>query len=354
LCPGADVEFLPEEIMNRARALVVLTCGLLVGSVHLVKADVRADQRNLVKFEGMLGRVVNILGGKAAKEGVKTTEAVKGDRKMSLGDTTGQIIDLKEEKVYDLDVKKKSYKVTTFEELRRRMAEAQRKAEEDARKEQPKEAKAPQQPDKNAKEMEVDVSVKDTGQKKNINGFDTHEVVTTVTVREKGSTLEQSGGMVLTADMWLGPTITSMKELAEFDARYARQLAGPMIAGASPEEMASAMAMYPGLKDAMARMQTENVKMSGTPILTTVTVDAVKSAAQLAEEQKQDQPSSGSGNAAPSVGGLLGGLARRAVPKKEAPSQRATFMTTTNEVLKVTTDVSAADVAIPAGFKESK
>jgi hypothetical protein len=29
-------------------------------------------------------------------------------------------------------------------------------------------------------------------------------------------------------------------------------------------------------------------------------------------------------------------------------------MTTTSEVLKVTTDVAAADVAVPPGFRESK
>ena len=33
---------------------------------------------------------------------------------------------------------------------------------------------------------------------------------------------------------------------------------------------------------------------------------------------------------------------------------RATFMTTTTEVLKVVSDVSAADVAVPPGFKENK
>jgi hypothetical protein len=42
---------------------------------------------------------------------------------------------------------------------------------------------------------------------------------------------------------------------------------------------------------------------------------------------------------------------KKAAPKKEPPKQRVTFMTTTNEVLKVTTDVPAADVSVPAGFK---
>jgi hypothetical protein len=299
----------------------------------------------------MLGRVVGIFGGKAAKEGVKTTEAVKGARKISLNETTGQIVDLTEEKVYDLDLRKKTYKVTTFDEMRRRMAEAQRKAEEDARKAEAREPKSTQAaPDKNAKEMEVDFDVKETGQKKAINGFDTREVVMTIAIREKGSTLEQNGGLVLTADTWLGPTIAAMKELAEFDARYARQLAGPMVAGASAEEMAAAAAMYPGLKEAMTRLRTENVKLDGTPILTTVTVDAVKSAAQLAEEQSQSQESTTAGTPT-SVGGLVGGLMKKAAPKKEPPKQRVTFMTTTNEVLKVTTDVPAADVSVPAGFK---
>jgi hypothetical protein len=50
--------------------------------------------------------MVNIFGGRAAREGVATTVAVKGDRKASLGDATGQIVDLAEEKLYDLEMRK--------------------------------------------------------------------------------------------------------------------------------------------------------------------------------------------------------------------------------------------------------
>ena len=38
----------------------------------------------------------------------------------------------------------------------------------------------------------------------------------------------------------------------------------------------------------------------------------------------------------------------------DANKPRATFMTINTEVLKVVTDVTAADVAVPAGFKENK
>ena len=50
-------------------------------------------------------------------------------------------------------------------------------------------------------------------------------------MREKGKTLEQSGGLVMTSDMWLAPKIAAMKEVADFDLRYAQKLAGPMVSG---------------------------------------------------------------------------------------------------------------------------
>ena len=82
-------------------------------------------------------------------------------------------------------------------------------------------------------------------------------------------------------------------------------------------------------------------------------MDAVKSAEQMAQEAKASE---GSKPAAGSVGGLLGGLARRVakVDNNDTAKPRVTFMTSTNEVLKVDTTVAAADVAIPAGFKEDK
>jgi hypothetical protein len=343
--------------MIRQRMPAALTIGLLIVFAHSLKADVKSDQKSFVKFEGMLGRVVNLFGGKAAREGVTTSVSVKGDRKASMSDSAGQVIDLKEEKIYEIDIRKKNYKVTTFAELRRRMEEAQKKAEEDAKKAQAQEKTAkPAAENKDQKQVDVDFDLKETGQKKTINGFDTREIVMTITMREKGKTLEQSGGLLLTSDIWMGSRIAAMQEIVDFDIRYARQLAGPMIAGASADEMAAAMAMYPMMKDAIARMRTESVKMDGTPIQTTTTIDAVKSEEQVAaEQQQQQQQDSRSISPSNPVGSVIGGLTRRAANRNSTPAgPRATFMTMTNEVLKVATSVSDADVAVPAGFKENK
>ena len=324
--------------------------ALLALASSSIRADVRADQKTRIQFGGTLGRVVNLFGGRAAREGVTSTVAVKGDRKISTAGNTGQIIDLAEEKLYDLDLRKKEYKVTTFAEIRRRMEEAQKRADEDSAR-QGDSAPSTSAPDPDEKQAEIDVDIKNTGATKTINGFDTHQVVMTITIREKGRTLDEGGGMVTTSDMWLAPTIAAMREVNDFDRRYAEKLYGGMIAGVSAEQMAAALALYPLMKQALGRMTTEGAKIDGTAIMTTLTMDAVKSQAQLAEEAKADESSQASGT----VGGLLGGLARRAIKKDDAAGRaRTTFHTSTIEVLKVATDVTATELAIPAGFKEDK
>jgi hypothetical protein len=345
--------------MIRVRMTGAFTVALLLSAAPALLADVRADEKSHVEFAGMLGRMFNLFGGKAAREGVASAVAVKGDRKATLNDTTGQIIDLSEEKVYDLDVKKKTYTVTTFDELRRRMEEARKKAEEQASKEaskQERKEKTAPPPDANQKQVDVDFDLKSTGQQRTINGFDTHETVMTITVREKGKTLEQSGGLVLTSDMWLAPKIAAMKEVAEFDARYAQKLYGGVFSGVSAAQMATMMAMYPMMKDAVAKMNVEGGKLEGTAIQTTMTMDAVKSAEQIAEETRAKANEDDGKTAPPATpSGFLGGLAKKMAQKKMGGDSdvkpRATFMTATTEVLKVTTDVTAADVAIPAGFQ---
>jgi hypothetical protein len=333
------------------RNRIVITAAVILLSSYGVAADVRTEQKSQVQFGGMLGRVFNLFGGKAAREGVTSTVAVKGNRKVTTTGNTSQIIDLDEEKIYDIDLRRKTYKVTTFAELRRQMEEARRKAEEAARRESGSGEK-PQEAQKPEKELEVDFDVKTTGETKSLAGFNTNRAIMTITVREKGKTIEQSGGLVLTSDMWLAPQQKSLNEVAEFDMRYAQKLYGG-ISGVSADQMAMAMAMYPMMRQAVERMSKERTELEGTPIMTTVTFEAVKSAEQIEAEKKQEQPQS---KPSGGLGGMLGGaLAKRMKkPSEDEQKPRVMVMTSTIETLKISTDVAAADLAIPAGFKENK
>lgn len=342
-----------------------LSIAVLVLSAALLHADVKTEEKSQVQFPGMLGRMMSLFGGKAMREGVTDTVAVKGNRKLTINDTTGRIIDLDEQKVYDIDFKAKTYKVMTFDDLRRQMEQTEQRAKTEQQKSQPSEPKS-EPADPNAKQMQIDFDLKETGQTKNINGFDTREVVMIITVREKDKTLEQSGGMVMTTHEWLTAPIAALKEIADFDRRYQEKLNGPSFAiMPSADQMAAAAAMYPMLTQAIGKFNVENVNMDGTAIQTVMTTESVLSAEELQKQQQQQQSAQANDtttSAPTSVGSLIGGLGRRAIKNKVQQKQqqenttpgRATIMTMNHEVLKVATDATAADVAVPAGFKEKK
>ncbi len=336
--------------MKHGIGVRLMMVGMFIAAAAAARAEVKTEEKSQIKMEGMMGRVMGMFGGKAAKEGVINTVAVKGNRKMTTSDTAGEIIDLDEKKVYSLDMKKKTYEVMTFEEMRKRMQETQEKAEKMAKEQEPKK----EQP--SGKEMEFDFSLKESGQTKTINGYDCREVIMTITAREKGRTLEQSGGMLMTSHIWLGPKIPAMKEISDFDQRYYETLQGPMSLGGSAEQMAMATAMYPGMKGMLGKMQNESVNMDGTAILTEMTMEAVRTQEQMSQERQQEkEPSS-----ITSIGGIGGMLGRRLGKKKEKeegtaqPKNQQAIMTMNHELVKVVTSVTPADISIPAGFKEKK
>ncbi len=329
------------------QAMMIAVLGVLCAGV--VHADVTAEDKSQVKFAGMLGRMMNLFGGRATRDGIVSTVAVKGDRMARRTDQTEQIVDLKEEKVYNVDFKDKSYTVTTFADMRRQMEEARKKAADQAAKQPDASTSGGQQ----ANNVEIDFSLQESGAKKAINGFNAREVVMTIAVREKGKTLEESGGLVMTTNSWLAPRIEAMKEVLDFEKRFAEKLALPTMIDA--QQMATVMAMYPMMGDAMKRLQAESANLSGTPVMTTMTVEAVatkEQAGQAKPESKQEAAPRG-------LGGLAGRLGRRVIQKDPEPTAAgqaqsdnpATFMTVQHELLKVSPTVADADLQIPAGFK---
>jgi hypothetical protein len=331
------------------RIAATLVGALMISSPALLRADVKTQERTQIKFEGAIGRVVNIFGGRAARDGVVNVVALKGDRMLTTSGDTGQIIDLAEEKVYDLDLKNKSYTVVTFAEMRQRMQEAMAKAEKEAAAAKPEPEKVDKPAEQPKKEYDVDFTITNGTGARQIAGHDTKESIATVTVREKGRTLEEAGGLVLETRMWLAPTVPALQDLTAFRVRYAEKVYGPAVAQAAPS-MTQAMAMYPQMKDAMTKLAEEGKKLDGTPLFTEMVfqVAAPPGSASERSEQKAEPT--------PSLGGLLGGLGRMRGKKNDAPAAataapgRATVLTATTETLQITPSATDADVALPAGL----
>ncbi len=330
------------------RAFALATLGLSLLAPVLAHADVKTQERTQVRFEGAIGKMVNMFGGRGAREGLTTTVSLKGQRMLSITGDTGEIIDLAEEKVYTLDLKGKSYSVMTFAEMRKRLEEAMAKAEKDAAN-----AKPEPEPEKGEpkKEYEVDFTIAAGPGAKQVAGTDTKEQIATITVREKGKTLEEAGGLVLETHLWMAPKVPALQELNDFRAKYAQKVYGPMMAQAAPN-MTQAMAMYPQMKDAMAKFADEAKKLNGSPLLTEMVFIAALPPGSQSEQKAEP---------APGLGGLLGGLGRFRKKGNDAPAPapaaaaaapgRSTILTTTTETLQITPSATDADVALPAGLK---
>ena len=103
--------------MERAFVRTAVTAALALAVSSFGEAGVKTEEKTRVQLGGPLGGMLSLFGGgKAAKEGIVTTTAVVGERRLVKGGDAGQIVDLAEGKIYDLDLKKKTY---TRHQLRR-------------------------------------------------------------------------------------------------------------------------------------------------------------------------------------------------------------------------------------------
>jgi hypothetical protein len=312
---------------------------LLTASAAL--ADATIDQKTQFHFTGALGTMINVFS-RGAREGVTSTEVVKGNRKLRRTESTGELIDLDQEKIYTIDYDRKSYSVKTFADLRREWEQQQERAKKNAERAKTQKGEGP--------EYQVDFAVKSAGHKEEINGWNTHEELVTVTVHEKGKKLEKSGGFVLTSDLWMGPKVAAMRELADFERRFVQKAYGPAF-NADMRSMAMAMAMTPAFGEAMKTFYEHRASFDGTPIRTRMTFETVSGTDQPKESADKDESQSAP---AAVIGGLFNKMKQRREEKKSeepADPNRSQLFDSTVDVLKATSSASAADVAIPAGFK---
>jgi hypothetical protein len=334
-----------EKGLTRTAVAAVLTMALS----SLVEAGVKTEENTKIQLGGALGGIMSAFGGKAAKEGIVTTTAVAGDRRLVMGGNAGQIVDLAEEKVYDLDLKKKTFTVTTFAELKQRFEDERAKADEQARKAREKQDKKQPGTDAAAKEFQVDFEASRTAEKREIAGHEARLVILRATVHEKGRPVQQAGGLLVRSDLWLAPKLAELDELEAWNRRYAQKLAevyGVAAGAASVQQMAMLFATYPGAQQAMQKLraETEKVDLEGTAVSTILTLTAIKSAEQVAAAEKEGQKANTG----------IGGLLAKQMFKKAAgdpADPRSMLLTSAHELLRVTKDATAADVALPAGFK---
>lgn len=300
---------------------------------------------------GMMAGMMKFAGAfsKEAREPMVSTVAIKGNRMIHASPHHISIIDLDKETITNVNLDKKQYSVMTFAQMKQMMEEMSQKMKSSR--------------DEQKADVSFKVSAKDTGEKKSIAGFDTHEMILTLEMEGADKQTGNTGGMVMTSDMWLAPKVAGYDEIADFHKRMAQKLdwtpSGMPMMGARPD-----------MQKGMAELYKESSKLNGTPIFQAVkmTMHAEGQQGQQAQApppQQQDQqaekPSIGS-----VLGGRFGGFGRKKKSDDDASSQGSSggqsqgATQTSGSLMEMTIESSGFSSApvdeskfeVPAGFKQ--
>jgi hypothetical protein len=352
------------------RAAVAILCGTLL-AITAAQADVTVESRFSVEGNGIMS-AGNMSGTS------KTT--ISGDRSRVDSDMqlnsrfmrvlahgamgpTAQIVRLDQGKVQQLDVKKKQYTEQTFEEMRAQMQKVTNQSVANGTN-----GKAtPSVVDESKCEwLEPKATVKRTGQKANIAGFDAEEVQITASQPCKDKTTGAICEVALGLDEWLAPQFTSGEEAQVFGHAYAQRM-GLDLRAANQDAAASAQAMFSRYKGIWTQIAGKMKEMKGYPVRSGFTLAVGGEQCQDAQTA-QHSSSDGADAAATSPSGLAsqltGKLAGAFFHKKASetsdqasappiPAGTVPLVTITSELVSMSTAaVSPDSFEVPPGFKK--
>jgi hypothetical protein len=315
-----------------------------------------------------------------------TTTMVRGNQKAVVGKDSTEITDLDRETITHIDNLHKTYSVVTFAQMRqafenmpKQMEQAQEKAKDQ-----------PQQPQqKSDLKTSFDVSVKNTGVSKDVNGLMAQEQLVTMQMHvtdPKAPPTDATNTVtyVVTTDAWIAPDPPEVKEVQDFDKKFGEKLMAGVdmsawraqMTGQSPA-MAQLFGGKPGSEEAMAQMAKEMAKLQGTRVMEVTRMGG--SGNGTGAPQDSAQGSAPAANTPPpssntSVGGLLGsalggsalgGFHHKKTPPPDTnnsttpaadgsqPASSSVLMETTTQKSNFSTQsVPSSSFEVPGGFKK--
>ncbi|MEA2541793.1 MAG: hypothetical protein QOH35_3159 [Acidobacteriaceae bacterium] len=291
-----------------------------------------------------------------------TTTMVHGNQKAVVGKDSIEITDLDKETVTHIDNLHKTYTVVTFAQMRqafqqmpKQMEQAQDKAKQD-------QAPQPQQPKSDVK-TSFDVSVKNTGATKQINGLTAQEQLVTLQMHATDPNAAATQGpnavtYVVTTDAWITPDPPEVKEIQDFDKRFGLKLMEGVDLSAFKAQMTRNMSQNPGMSqlfagkpgsaDAMTEMAKEMAKLQGTRVMEVTRMGGSGTGPASAQnsEPAPAATSPSNGSMAGMLGSALGGSALGGFHKKKPQPASDTTTTTTNSDGTQTTSATLMETTV--------
>jgi len=247
-----------------------------------------------------------------------TTTMVHGNQKAVVGKDSTEITDLDRETITRIDNIHKTYTVTTFAQMRQAIANMPKQMEQ--AQEQVKQAQAQQaaQQPKTDLKTSFEVSAKNTGVSKEVNGLTAQEQVVTMQMHITDPNAPPTEAVnsityVITTDTWIAPDPPEVKEIQDFDMRMAQKLMAGVDLSAFKSQMSQNAGMaqlfggQPGSAEAMAQMGKEMAKLKGTRVMEVTSMGGAGSGPGVTPAQNAGQtaPAPASGNGSGAVAGQV-------------------------------------------------
>jgi hypothetical protein len=361
----------PFPVISRSSTTHVAATVLGILASASALADVTIEETMALEGAGMMS-LANMTG--------RTTSTYAGDRARIESDVqmqsgmmrmmarglgpTAEIVRLDEDKVYELDLKKKRYTESTLAERRAELQQGIAQAQEAQRAQAGEQAQCEWLPPK--------VDVKRTGSKQTIGGYGAEQVLISARQGCRDPKTDSICEYELALDQWVSPDVRAGDDALRFQRAYAERmgLSAALSEGFS-QRAEGQFGRYGEMWKEIARRIGD---LQGYPVRSSFTL-------ALGGPQCKSPPAGGgagaSGSGSPfgglagqlggQLGGLLGGRRKAETePSAAAGSTQpgapvttasglATLFTMRSELVSIRNDaVPAATFEIPAGFKKGE
>jgi hypothetical protein len=359
-------------------AAVVALCSILGIGTGIARADVTIQRSTAVEgvgamaFGNMTGTSTTVISGNRSRtdSDMKMQSKLIGFLARGAVGPTAEIVSLDEDRIDHLNLIKKEYTETTFEQLRAQM----QKATDQMDQQQQQQGRQPSAVDQSKCEwLPAKVSVNRTGESSQFAGYDAERAIITAVQpcqdKETGSICD----VVLVLDQWLSPGLTESAEVRRYYQAYAAKMG--LDAAGMQDASQRAKALFSQYKGLWSEVATKMQGVKGYPVKTGFTLamggaQCKDPKAQQAQSGQSGDSSGGSdtptnpGALAGALAGKLGGLfhkkqddaaAAPAAPPVPLPPGDVALMTVTSQLVSMSNSGVSADVfTVPADFKRTE
>jgi hypothetical protein len=362
------------KIQKRRSTVLILLGSILGFAAGTAQADITIERTTSVDgvgamaFANMSGSSkISISGDKSRTDSdMKMQSKIIGFLARNAMGPSAEIVVLDQDKLYHLNINKKEYTETTFEQLRAQMQKMSDQLNSSENKQQPSavdQSKCVWLPAK--------VDIAKSGEKAQFAGYNAQRVTVTATQpcqdKETGAICE----VALVLDQWTSADFAESSEARKFYTAYASKMGIDISNSQDVSERAKALfSQYKGVwSEVAAKMQS----VKGYPVKSSFTLglggpQCKDSNSQQAPTSQSDATPQSPSGIAGAVVGKLGGLFQKKKDTADAPPAAPSapavapvamppgdvaLMTVSSQVISVSTNGVSADVfTVPAGFKK--